>query len=95
MRALPKSIRAALAQPRRPHRPPPLHGRLRMAARLYDGPIVDPHIHLWDRSLNRHAWLEGAREAPLARDQLPADYWEAAAGQNVVATVRKVLKSKK
>lgn len=58
-----------------------------MAARLYDGPIVDPHIHLWDRALKRHAWLDGASEAPLVRDQMPADYWQAAAGQNVVATV--------
>ena len=44
-----------------------------MADNLYDGPIVDPHHHLWDRSLHRHAWLEGASDPALA-DQLPADY---------------------
>ena len=26
-------------------------------ARLYDGPIIDPHHHLWDLRLDRHPWL--------------------------------------
>lgn len=56
-------------------------------AQLYDGPVVDPHIHLWDRSMRRHAWLEGASAEPLAKDQLPEDYRAAAKGQNVVASV--------
>ncbi|MCX5513954.1 hydrolase [Kaistia algarum] len=57
-----------------------------MADNLYDGPIVDPHHHLWDRSLHRHAWLEGASDPALA-DQLPADYHAAVSGHNVVASV--------
>ena len=27
----------------------------------YDGPVIDPHHHLWDLSLRRHPWLEKAR----------------------------------
>ena len=54
---------------------------------LYRGPIIDPHHHLWDRSLRRHDWLKDATDGPLGRDQLPADYLEAAKGHEVVATV--------
>lgn len=52
----------------------------------YDGPIVDPHHHLWDRSLDKHPWLRGAKGV-LGRDCLPADYLQAISGLNVVATV--------
>ncbi len=60
---------------------------LRDADGLYAGPIIDPHHHLWDRGLGRHAWLAAATEPPLAQNQLPADYRAAAAGHDVVATV--------
>ena len=26
-------------------------------------PIVDAHLHLWDRSLLRYSWLEGCRRS--------------------------------
>lgn len=67
-----------------------------MTAR-YDGPVIDPHHHLWDLSLKRHPWLEKARTdgeemvfgslAPILRDYGIADYRADAANQNVVATV--------
>jgi predicted TIM-barrel fold metal-dependent hydrolase len=63
--------------------------------RLYDGPIIDPHHHLWDLRLGRHAWLAptpGKEHslgdlAKLRRNYLIEDYLVDAAGQNVVATV--------
>ncbi len=62
---------------------------------LYSGPIIDPHMHLWDLSLRRHRWLDpdNASRAPLGdlgpirRNYLPGDYRANSAGQNVVATV--------
>jgi predicted TIM-barrel fold metal-dependent hydrolase len=67
-----------------------------MTAR-YDGPVIDPHHHLWDISLKRHPWLEKARAtggemvygslAPILRDYGVDDYRADAARQNVVATV--------
>jgi predicted TIM-barrel fold metal-dependent hydrolase len=67
-----------------------------MTAR-YDGPVIDPHHHLWDLSLKRHPWLEKARAtggemvygslAPILRDYRVEDYRADAARQNVVATV--------
>ncbi len=52
----------------------------------YRGPIVDPHHHLWDRTLDRHPWLRG-QAGVLGRSCLPADYLAATAGRNVVGTV--------
>lgn len=60
---------------------------MRDADGLYAGPIVDPHHHLWDRSLGRHPWLKGASDSVLTRDCLAADYLHDSAGHNVVATV--------
>jgi predicted TIM-barrel fold metal-dependent hydrolase len=62
---------------------------------LYDGPIIDPHHHLWDLGLGRHAWLAPSVEdfgglgdlAQLRRNYLPDDYLRDAAGHHVVATV--------
>src|SRR5277367_1656963 len=64
-------------------------------AGLYRGPIIDPHIHLWDLGMDRHLWLRptgGAIQAlgdlaPIRRNYLVDDYRRDAATQNVVATV--------
>ncbi|AGS24310.1 amidohydrolase family protein [Rhizobium etli] len=63
----------------------------------YDGPVIDPHHHLWDLGLQRHPWLQKARAsgeemvfgsmAPILRDYGIDDYRADAARQNVVATV--------
>ncbi|MGZ2486652.1 putative TIM-barrel fold metal-dependent hydrolase [Rhizobium pisi] len=63
----------------------------------YDGPVIDPHHHLWDLSLQRHPWLQRARAAgeemvfgslaPILRDYGIEDYRTDATHQNVVATV--------
>ena len=63
----------------------------------YDGPVIDPHHHLWDITLKRHPWLERAREnqdemvfgsmSALLRTYGMADYAADAARQNIVATV--------
>jgi hypothetical protein len=41
----------------------------------YHGPIIDPHHHLWDLSMERHPWLQKAQKssplgplAPILRD---------------------------
>lgn len=59
---------------------------MRDAAGLYAGPIIDPHHHLFDRSLDNHPWLRGATGV-LAHSCLPADYLRDTAGHNVVGTV--------
>ena len=64
-------------------------------AELYPGPIIDPHIHLWDLGMDRHPWLRptgGAIQAlgdlaPIRRNYLVDDYRRDAAKQNVVASV--------
>ena len=63
----------------------------------YDGPVIDPHHHLWDLSLGRHPWLmkqsAAGQEpvfgsiAPIQRDYRIADYLRDARGQNIIATV--------
>ncbi|WP_431324436.1 amidohydrolase family protein [Rhizobium sp. YTU87027] len=63
----------------------------------YDGPVIDPHHHLWDLSLKRHPWLEKARGnreemvsgslAPILRDYGVEQYRADAARQNIVASV--------
>ncbi len=52
---------------------------------LYDGPIIDPHHHLWDLNLGQYPWLGDL--GPLRRNYLPEDYLSDARGHNVVATV--------
>ena len=61
----------------------------------YDGPVIDPHHHLWDLSLQRHPWLQKARasasdvvggdRAYFLRDYTVADYRSDAARQNAAA----------
>lgn len=64
-------------------------------AGLYQGPIIDPHIHLWDLGMDRHPWLRptgGAIQAlgdldAIRRNYLVDDYRRDTANQNVVASV--------
>lgn len=66
-----------------------------MAGKLYSGPIIDAHHHVWDLSLGRHTWLtvpEDALQAVgdvsyLRRDYGVAEYLADIRGQNVVASV--------
>ncbi len=63
----------------------------------YDGPVIDPHHHLWDLSMRRHPWLEKAREegekmvlgslASILRNYGVEQYRADVVRQNVVATV--------
>jgi len=62
---------------------------------MYSGPIIDPHHHLWDLSLERHPWLSPSDPtvqalpglSSIAHDYLVADYRRDSAGQDIVATV--------
>jgi predicted TIM-barrel fold metal-dependent hydrolase len=63
-------------------------------AKPYDGPVIDPHIHLWDLAGGHYPWLApngGVGFLPsleqLQRNYLPEDYLRDAAGQGIVATV--------
>jgi L-fuconolactonase len=49
------------------------------------GPIVDPHLHLWDLSRFRLPWIE--RDSPLNRSFVVRDYLGATEGLNVVKAV--------
>lgn len=60
----------------------------------YGGPVIDPHIHLWDLAGGHHPWLApggGVGFLPsiekLQRNYLPEDYLQDAAGENIVAAV--------
>jgi predicted TIM-barrel fold metal-dependent hydrolase len=61
----------------------------------YDGPIIDPHHHLWDLRLGRHPWLASTTKqsgglgdlTQLRRNYLPSDYLREASTHNIVATV--------
>lgn len=62
---------------------------------MYSGPIIDAHTHLWDLSMNKHAWLSPSNAdvqalgglEKLRRDYLVADYLRDTANQNIVASV--------
>lgn len=59
----------------------------------YDGPVIDPHMHLWDFAADNHPWLSPANFSVFAgiellqRDYLVEDYLADVADQNVVASV--------
>jgi len=62
--------------------------------RVYRGPIIDAHHHLWDLSVGSYPWLSpvggGAALGDLAairRNYLVEDYREDTKNQNVVASV--------
>lgn len=62
---------------------------------MYDGPVIDPHHHLWDLRMGKHPWLLPADNAvtalggldKLRRNYLVEDYLKDSAGHNVVGTV--------
>ena len=62
---------------------------------MYSGPIVDTHMHLWDLSKQKHAWLAPSNDSvkalggleKLRHDFLVADYLRDSANQKIVATV--------
>ena len=54
-------------------------------AGLAERPIVDTHVHLWDRSRLLPPWLKPGE--PLCRSYLPTDYQQAIAGLNIVKSV--------
>ncbi|RWX81625.1 hydrolase [Neorhizobium lilium] len=63
----------------------------------YQGPVIDPHHHLWDLTMDRHPWLRRKPDvdgemvfgsiAAIQRDYGVEDYLADAAGHNIVATV--------
>jgi len=64
-------------------------------SKLYEGPIIDAHHHLWVLTLGRHPWLTPKADergglgdlGPLRRNYLPADYARDATRHAIVATV--------
>lgn len=62
---------------------------------MRDLPFIDPHVHLWDLSRDRYAWLSppfgdsgpNGNTQDIARDQLLDDYLAEAAHWNVVGMV--------
>ncbi len=57
---------------------------------LYDGEIVDTHVHLWDLSKLKPPWVAsatGRARAVLGHDHLLADYVEAARGLRITRGV--------
>ena len=63
--------------------------------RLYDGPVVDAHHHVWDPRNGRYPWLRPEVTIPfrygdyaaIRRPFLPPEYRRLAEGHHVVATV--------
>ncbi len=57
---------------------------------LYDGEIVDAHLHLWDLKVVRLPWVEsatGRTKEVLAHDHRLSDFAEATRGLNVTRAV--------
>ncbi|WNJ88859.1 amidohydrolase family protein [Bosea sp. 685] len=61
---------------------------------IYSGPIIDPHMHLWDVSMGRHPWLKPSGGATavsglesIRRNFLTEDYRQASMAHDVVASV--------
>lgn len=63
--------------------------------RLYTGPVIDPHHHLWNLEMQRHPWLLHTPEQEAAsgngmgirRNYMPDDYLADVQGQNIVASI--------
>jgi predicted TIM-barrel fold metal-dependent hydrolase len=66
-----------------------------MSGRLYDGPIIDAHHHLWDLSMQRHKWLMPSDSSvgalgglkAIALDYGVAQYRADSASQPIVGSV--------
>lgn len=64
-------------------------------AKLYDGPVIDAHHHLWDLSMGRHPWITGGDPAMaslgnldfLRHDYLPEDFLRDVAATNFAGSV--------
>lgn len=54
---------------------------------LYDGEIVDAHIHLWTHAPGRYRWIDAEPANPLARSFAPDDYLCATGELKVVGAV--------
>lgn len=54
------------------------------AASVWDGPIIDAHVHFWDPARLEYPWL---RNSPIGTAKLPADYWKGTAGFKVEQVV--------
>jgi predicted TIM-barrel fold metal-dependent hydrolase len=69
--------------------------RVDVAMAIYSGPIVDPHMHLWDMAMDTHAWLRSADGSvnpikgleKLRSNWLVEDYRRASQSQPIVGTV--------
>jgi predicted TIM-barrel fold metal-dependent hydrolase len=60
------------------------------APKLYEGPIIDTHEHLWNLKELRLPWVNALTGKPkdiLGRDYLLSDYAEATRGLNIAKTV--------
>ena len=56
-------------------------------SRMYDGPILDSHIHLWRYAEGRYPWLAEPGLEALRRDHPPAAYGERARACGITASV--------
>jgi predicted TIM-barrel fold metal-dependent hydrolase len=58
---------------------------------MYKGPIIDAHMHLWDRANPGYEWLANTTPlfggGQLNRDFLLDDYFELIKGENITAAV--------
>ncbi|HTW26727.1 MAG TPA: amidohydrolase family protein [Acetobacteraceae bacterium] len=62
---------------------------------MYSGPVIDAHTHLWDLSMDKHAWLRPSDDAVQAlgglekirQTYLVDDYLRDSAGQTIAASV--------
>ena len=62
---------------------------------VYQGPILDCHMHFWNLQINLHPWLNGGMDVPfrygnydkIKKNFLPDDYRKLSRHHNVVGTV--------
>ncbi|MHA1547578.1 MAG: amidohydrolase family protein [Alphaproteobacteria bacterium] len=54
---------------------------------IYDGPIIDTHIHLWRYAEQTHPWLADQGLEALRRDHLPDHYAALAGALGIVGSI--------